>query len=121
MEISQNQAYMYRQKFKIFARNVQIAAGIGPNCQFLLGLPIWPQKTPNSPDWPQKWADFEARSASKQQLDSHLYVHNHTPSHSAPTSSTLPISPDFTQPFSLFQWPSQLSEYLLSLKLQGTC
>ena len=54
-------------------------------------------------------------------LDSHLYVHNHTPSHSAPTSSTLPISPDFTQPFSLFQWPSQLSEYLLSLKLQGTC
>jgi hypothetical protein len=51
MEISQNQAYMYGQKFKNFARNVQIAAGIGPNCQFLLGLPIWPQKTPNFPDW----------------------------------------------------------------------
>ena len=55
MEISQNQAYMYGQKFKIFTQNVQIAAGIGPNCQFLLGLPIWPQKTPNFPDWPQKW------------------------------------------------------------------
>jgi hypothetical protein len=45
MEISENLAYMYRQKIKNFAPNVRIAAGISPNCQFLLGLPIWPQKT----------------------------------------------------------------------------
>jgi hypothetical protein len=29
MEFSKNLAYMYRQNFKIFAPNVQIAAGIG--------------------------------------------------------------------------------------------
>jgi len=46
MEISENLAYMYGQKIKNFTPNVWIAAGISPNCQFLLGLPIWPQKTP---------------------------------------------------------------------------
>jgi hypothetical protein len=45
MEISENLAYMYRQKIKKFS-NAQIAACISPNCQFLLRLPIWPQKTP---------------------------------------------------------------------------
>jgi hypothetical protein len=43
----QNLAFMYEQKFKTFAQNVQIAAGMGPKCQILFGLPIRPQKTLN--------------------------------------------------------------------------
>ena len=48
MEISENLGFMYGQNFKNFAKYVRIAAGIHQKSQNLLGLPIWPQKMPNS-------------------------------------------------------------------------
>jgi hypothetical protein len=48
MEISENLAYMYGQKIKSFTPNVQIAAGISPNCQFFAQIAHLASKNPEN-------------------------------------------------------------------------